>query len=269
MVWTGSLLVGVGDNATIFTSPDGHVWTEQSSAMTDNLYTVGYSGSQFVALGYGTEALSSGDAVTWDVNTLDRSTWINSVVWSGSKWVAVGTNGALRASDDGIDWSYQQWKSYDMLKSVIWNGTHFIAAGFSDSLLLSTDGESWATVNPGMIINIMSIVQTEDSLLVGAGYLDRNASLVTSLFDPSTPIVTDRKKHSQYAGNIKANSITGSMRLVDLQEYEVYSVSGKRVSLPVLYGSSGYPRAGLAKGVWIIRKKNNAKEAGGRIIFVR
>lgn len=108
-----SVFVAVGDNGSIWRSPDGAAWTNVSPS----------SGSRD----------------------------LNSVVWNGSCFVAVGDHGVFRTSTNGYDWSDEYTVSgiNSNLNDVIWNGSLFVAVGDNSTILTSPSGLSgtWADVS--------------------------------------------------------------------------------------------------------------------------
>lgn len=60
VAYGGSQFVAAGFNGTILTSPDGVIWTADTSGTTNTLYGVAYDGGQFVAVGNAGTILTSG-----------------------------------------------------------------------------------------------------------------------------------------------------------------------------------------------------------------
>jgi serine/threonine protein kinase len=98
VTWSGSQFVVVGLVGTILTSPDGHIWTAQSSGTSQVLYYVAWSGSQFVAVGTQGTILTSPDGRVWTAQQSGTAKNLWSVAWSGSQLVVVGRGGTILTS---------------------------------------------------------------------------------------------------------------------------------------------------------------------------
>ena len=98
VTWSGSQFVVVGLVGTILTSPDGHIWSAQSSGTSQGLYYVAWSGSQFVAVGTQGTILTSPDGRVWTAQQSGTAKNLWSVAWSGSQLVVVGRGGTILTS---------------------------------------------------------------------------------------------------------------------------------------------------------------------------
>ncbi len=103
---SASQVVKVGQYGNISTSPDGVIWTAQTTQPT-SLYGVIWTGTEFVAVGGGGTGyiITSRDGVTWTSQTpgtsailYGQSATLYGVAWSGSRLVAVGTSGYIVTS---------------------------------------------------------------------------------------------------------------------------------------------------------------------------
>lgn len=162
VAWSGSQFVAVGDESifyipggwygaySIFTSPDGSIWTEQTTTTGTprDLRGVASSGSQLVAVGTHS-ILTSGDGQEWAEQSLSTPAILYSVVWSGSQFVAVGvsymTVGAVQTSPDGITWTSQTLPAAVQLDSITWSGTQYVAVGYYGVIFTSPDGITWTS----------------------------------------------------------------------------------------------------------------------------
>lgn len=117
VVFGGGLFVGVGDNGTIVTSPDGEVWTPRVSGTTDRLPAIAYGKGRFVATRENrtAPALSSPDGITWTPITVTDANGApaESTAWKGiafgqGRFLAVGRSSVVSyyadvlGSSDGI-----------------------------------------------------------------------------------------------------------------------------------------------------------------------
>src|SRR6185436_7373096 len=95
--WSGSLMVVVGDDGLIATSPDGAQWTTRASGTHDPLYQVVWTGTQFAISGYHGIFLTSKDGVDWTPQKTGSDDNLFSLVWTGKPgigFVAGGTGEA-------------------------------------------------------------------------------------------------------------------------------------------------------------------------------
>ena len=160
IAWNGSLWVAVGADAlghspapgdtgysTIFSSPDGIVWTVGTGA-TFLGCNIGYSavawnGKMWVAGGYddpsGNNIVYSYDGKYWQTtnitggNAFDQR--VQGIAWNGIVWVAVGFDGSnnnLAISSDGINWTINSTLS-SVIKGICWNGLNWVAISQSQS----------------------------------------------------------------------------------------------------------------------------------------
>jgi len=165
VIWANSQFVTVGNNGSIFISPDGWTWNNSSLSNAPSLYGVTWSGSKYVAVG-NSAIYSSTDGITWT----SRFTYAGNdfayprfyaVAWSGTRFVAVGyrlTNiyeTCMYTSEDGITWTPIDFVlTRGELWNVTWANNQFMAIGTltvdsnggytSETLVLtSTDGLTW------------------------------------------------------------------------------------------------------------------------------
>jgi hypothetical protein len=158
IIWEDSLDLFIpvcfSGNKQIMTSPDGKIWTLQTTPVPyTNLYAVTYAPSLSLLVCVGTNTvLTSPDAITWTSRTP-----ANSNAWSGLAWspslslfVAVSTSGAgsrLMTSPNGITWTgiavpVHIW--YDVTWSI--ELSLFIAVNYTNygsQIMTSPDGSNW------------------------------------------------------------------------------------------------------------------------------
>jgi hypothetical protein len=144
-VYTGTQWVVVGSNSTnIMTSPNGNdgTWTNQTSGVTSDLYSVAYNGSLIVAVGQSAKVLTSTNGVSWSSST-QGTQHFNRVTYGGGKFIAVGMGGTIYTSPDGAAWTQQTSGTSNDLWGVTYGNNLFIAVGSSGTLLTSPDGATW------------------------------------------------------------------------------------------------------------------------------
>lgn len=154
VTWTDSLLVGMS-GARIYLSRDGIVWKQRNSPVNETFSQVIWNGSMILAVGRNGAIISSPDGGTWTRQVSGTAHYLMSVVWTGKRFVAVGYqglwDGSVLVSEDGISWKSQG--SGCALFSVAWNGSRLVAVGRASNgacALTSTDGEEWTTVETGL-----------------------------------------------------------------------------------------------------------------------
>ena len=157
-----NMFVIVGAWGSIFTSPDGVIWTKRIpkflnvaniySPYLGELYAVVWGGNKFVAVGRGV-AFTSPDGITWTQSAIINTGGapIYSVTWSGSQFVAVGYGGTRVVSSDGINWSGVTYSggivSMEHMRGVAYSGSKFFAIGASTGWT-SPDGVAWTNIYP-------------------------------------------------------------------------------------------------------------------------
>ena len=111
IAWNGSLFAiatASGTAQSIWTSPDGAVWTNRTHSLTtpsNQTRTMGAAGSIFmVANSSNTQLATSTDGVTWTNRTLTHD--VVATVGGGGLCVAVGSSAELSTSvDNGVNWT--------------------------------------------------------------------------------------------------------------------------------------------------------------------
>jgi serine/threonine protein kinase len=104
VAWSGSLFVVVGTVGSdplkgfLLTSPDGHVWTPQTSFSKHPFSYVIWAGWQFIVVGWDGAIFTSPDGHVWTFQKLDTTEILLGIVWSGSQLVVVGQHGTILTS---------------------------------------------------------------------------------------------------------------------------------------------------------------------------
>jgi hypothetical protein len=148
--------VAVGENYSIYSSPDGANWTKHRQEDSAGKYlAVTYANNRYIAVGEGYRVAVSVDGVKWLVkpHNLPVSGFANAIAYGNNRFVVVGTDGAM-VSSDGLTWEGPYTPSgWDKTKGTLLNVTYaanqFIAVGSTNSSLgqgviyTSVDGENW------------------------------------------------------------------------------------------------------------------------------
>jgi len=87
-------IVAVGDNGTIYSSPDGNSWTLRGS-FTDWLRSVTYGNGLFVTVGENGFLATSSDGQKWDKRQVGTSAHLNKVAYINDRFWVVGDAGVV------------------------------------------------------------------------------------------------------------------------------------------------------------------------------
>ena len=178
----GGVFVAVGQQGTIYTSPDFNAytavsWTAQANPLATprpNLYAAIYGGA-YVAAGAGGTLLYSTNATTWTQQTTGTSNDLLGLASNGSGgYVAVGRNGTILTSVGGQTWTLQSSGTSNDLYAISYGSGVWIAVGKSGALLTSVNAISWTPVVSGTGADINGITY-------GAG-VDATTGTVTPMF---------------------------------------------------------------------------------------
>jgi|GEM_PF-2676822 len=141
------LIVAVGDDGNIVTSPDGVVWTYRNASGAKALQSVIWVDtlSLFVAAGQGGLIFTSPDGASWTSQNSTISSDLESVSYGNATLVAVGKNGVIITSTDvqAASWAQATSNTNHWLRSVAFNASKFAAVGDGGALVTSANGSSW------------------------------------------------------------------------------------------------------------------------------
>ena len=165
----GGLFVAVGSTGTILSSPDGAVWTAQSSNVVGNLYDVTWTNNQFVASGEDGVLFGTPDGTSWTVpqgiSDLGLGFPLNAATYANGRYLAVGNNQVV-TSTDGNTWSALPTKTsgitsdtVDLFDVTYGNGVFVTVGTYNEStptqeiaydglIATSADGSSWNIEQP-------------------------------------------------------------------------------------------------------------------------
>jgi hypothetical protein len=148
---SGSLLVAVGDNAAIYTSPDGVNWTRRTVGFNQWLRGVAFGGGRFVTVGANGFIATSTDGVNWAPIPGGSGTTarLNRVRYFSSRFWAAGQGGVLLSSANGLDWTPVNTGATNDLFDVATNLLTKAAAG-RETVRLERSG-SWSEQTDGAL----------------------------------------------------------------------------------------------------------------------
>jgi hypothetical protein len=173
--------VVVGDSGTILTSPDGIVWTNGSSKISETLYGITYNNSTFVAVGSNGTILTSPDGITWVSRFSGTNEQLSGITYGNNTFVAVGNNGTILTSPDGITWVSRSLGPYTQLSGVTFGNKTFVAVGHGfypypeigsadhELILTSYDGVTWFGTYSGRLYSGLRAVTWGNNIFVSVG----------------------------------------------------------------------------------------------------
>ncbi len=168
----GRLLVAVGDQGTIVTSPDGAAWsklpvfvnpqTGEGSPTTRDLNAITWTGTRFVAVGKDGAVLTSTNGLSWTSSGPGGRKNLHGIAYGDGIYVTVANDGVYYVSADASTWRAGNWPSGD-LSDVVYGGGRFMAVGDSGVMFTSGDGTNWIRRVTGCGNDLRSVLYSEGS----------------------------------------------------------------------------------------------------------
>jgi hypothetical protein len=143
------LLVAVGDNGSIQTSPSATIWTSRSSGTSLPLFGVAYSNGLYVAVGQEGTAVTSPDGANWTVQDSGQLNNLMSVTYGSAGFLADGASGTIITSPDGANWTSQTSGSSSTFETASFGDGYYLIAGTGSAVFTSPDGAHWTSRNIG------------------------------------------------------------------------------------------------------------------------
>jgi len=227
-----SLVVAVGDNGAIYTSPDGVTWTPRSSGSNNWLRSVTYSSSEglFVTVGEAGSIVTSPNGVTWTKRTSGTTAHLNRVVWTGLVFIALGESGVVLTSANGTsNWRTVSTGTTSHLTGGAVDNLRQTAAVGAGVVLIDTTlgrGQNWNNevdpnrISPPPAATYYSAVWDGSQFVLGG----RTGLLVTgrrsgfsynwsALTNPTRSWLWDITQATAYGTNISASLTNGNVVL--------------------------------------------------------
>jgi hypothetical protein len=142
-----SILVVVGKDGFIASSPTWDDWTPRTSPAQATLEDVHYNGTVFVAVGHNGTIVVSHDGKSWSqVQSGTQQTLTGVTEGPFGTWLAVGPEGTVVR---GLFPDASQWEGVIetltlSLQDVVWTGTRFVSVGRGGYIGESSDnGQTW------------------------------------------------------------------------------------------------------------------------------
>lgn len=128
-----SLVVAVGDNGAVYTSPNGATWKRQNSGTNTWLFGVAAGAGNFVAAGENGVILTSSNGTNWTKRTSGTSRQLNRVGYGNSRFTAVGDAGVtLTSTNGGTNWFAESTGATNVLQYAATGGTNRLINGLSE-----------------------------------------------------------------------------------------------------------------------------------------
>ena len=149
-----------GGSGTVWTSPDGFIWTSQTAASNDTWSNITFGNGLFVAVASSYSAgggiMTSTDGITWTLRVGVGPGGFTDVTYGNGLFVAVktGSPGTMVTSSNGITWT-------DQSTGISSLAVHFENNVFTTGKHYSTNGISWSAA---------SSPNTPVSITYGNGY---------------------------------------------------------------------------------------------------
>jgi len=158
VVWGKAQFIAVGgiaSSSTIYTSPDGDVWTLRNSAEPYTLRDIAWNGEHFFAVGDGGTILTSPQGITWVRNSSGTTADLHTVAFNDEMIVVTGTEPSPLATVilrnlDGT-WEGANGAKLENLRinNLTFGGTQFAGVAPSGSVFVSSDAQEWQGVVTG------------------------------------------------------------------------------------------------------------------------
>jgi photosystem II stability/assembly factor-like uncharacterized protein len=176
---------------TILTSSDGITWTKIStgSSISSVKSAVAFTGNQFIAVN-GNSIFTSPDGTIWTGRTSGTDNSLNNIAYTSTmptgqagRIILVGTKGTILSSTDGVDWEKQTSGTTCSFFGVTYGNNNFVAVGDSGTILSSPDGSKWTAQNSGTVFPLNGICFANDLFVaVGENIILTSSSTATSIF---------------------------------------------------------------------------------------
>ena len=148
----GTQWVAAGEGGTIYTSPDGIIWTERDSGTDMHIRSIAHDGTQWTGVGFGgsdgNHVVTSLDGVNWTshvgLDDTGQGGVLLGIATDGNMWVRVNFFGIISTSSNGIDWIRQAPRDGDFF-SVAHHGNQWVTVGTNGRIMTSPNGLDWTT----------------------------------------------------------------------------------------------------------------------------
>jgi len=137
-----TLAVAAGDAGSIYTSPDGVFWKEQSSGSTAWFRGAAYGGGVFVVAGDSGTILTSANGTNWTKRTVPTTAHLHRVNYGAARFTAVGDGGVtVSSTNNGASWFAEYPGATNALQAAVTGGTDRLLDG--DHEVRIQDNQVW------------------------------------------------------------------------------------------------------------------------------
>jgi hypothetical protein len=255
--WSGSLLMIVGQDGWMLSSPDGEAFTLRHGPSTD-LRDVAWSeaSGQFIAVGQLEIILESTDGTTWDTRLSGVDLDLNGVaaVAEDSSLLAVGTQGKVLRSTNGTDWQLS-YAGPQVVYSDLWVGSEVaVIVGNEGTILYSDDLETWDTIDVKPVLLHLYGVSGSASQIVALG---QSGTILTSTDGASWTAASSPTEEWLYdaawsGSEFVAVGNTGTvLRSVDGLSWSIETLAAPDSLRAVAWVDERFVAVGLGGKVWL------------------
>ncbi len=132
------------ESLTVTAIPEISNWQKQTSPATQNIQEVRYFNNLFIAVGNGGAIITSPDGKIWSLQSSQTSNDLNGIAFEKGRYIALGKN-IIITSTDAVNWSPITTdinSSEDNLYDILYNNGEYILAAF-EYIATSTDLTNW------------------------------------------------------------------------------------------------------------------------------
>ncbi|MGD9202881.1 MAG: hypothetical protein PVI26_15080, partial [Chitinispirillia bacterium] len=144
----------MGDSTTIFTSPDGVLWTDRSFITNYNLP----DNEPRLVFIY--------EDGRWVERLYRDNNYLSSVAYGKNQCVVVGRNGMIFSSPDGTRWTKGSYVTANSLESIAYGNNQFIAVGRDGVIVTSPNGITWTQQSSGTVYELYGITYGNNQFVV-------------------------------------------------------------------------------------------------------
>jgi hypothetical protein len=141
---SSNLVVTVGDNGAIYSSPNATSWSRRGN-FTTWLRSVGYGNGIFVCVGEGGFIATSGDGVSWLKRTVSTTADLNKVAYVNDRFWIVGDQGTVLTNNFRFSFIPVELGFTNSLYAVAGNSNEVVLAGDSVVMLGNLGNGTWSS----------------------------------------------------------------------------------------------------------------------------
>ena len=238
IVYAKNQYVIVTSGGFIRTSPDGIIWTTQTSG--NNFNGIAFANDMFVVVGTMGTVLTSPDGVNWTSRTSGTNYELREITFANNMFVAVGELGTIITSVDGISWTTQTPPSSILNYYGVGEAKgEIFALGNGGRFATSVDGTNWTLNTIGESINLRDIM-----LVYNKYYICGEKGSIFTSEDKSTWTQIQTVYQDDFLDTVYAEGVfiaCGSTGLYTSEDGEnwVKRITGTRIT-SVTYGNGKY-----------------------------